>query len=462
MIRSPATSRGGMANASPMRAFDPEHLVRALAPFSAVERIWIAFSGGLDSACLLSAAAAVANRLPGPLSAVHLDHGLHPDSTRWAEHCQRVCGALGIPLVARRLAICPAPGASREAVAREARYAALAALLGPGELLLTAQHQDDQAETLLLALLRGSGPQGLAAMPLVSDLGPGRLMRPLLGVPRAALEAYAQVQGLTWVEDPSNASLSFDRNYLRHRVLPVLRERWPAVSATLARSAGHCAEAAALMEAQADQVLRGLGGGRSGTLSIPAIVQLNPPLARAVLRLWLRRQGRPLPDTAHLGRILTELIPARVDANPVVAWPGCEIRRFRDDLFALPPLPPRPTGGVRIWDTGELTLPAPLGTLERVPDSGSTAPLLSLLVRFGVEGQWCRPSGVGHRRPLKKLFQEAGVPPWLRPYVPLVFDGDRLVVVAGVCVCRELSGPESRTWTIRWRGHPWDGLGLFC
>lgn len=450
-----------MANASPMRAFDPEHLIRALVPFLAVERVWIAFSGGLDSACLLSAAAAVANRLPGPLSAVHLDHGLHPDSTRWAEHCQRVCGALGIPLVVRRLTISRAPGASLEAAAREARYAALAALLGPGELLLTAQHQDDQAETLLLALLRGSGPDGLAAMPLVADLGPGRLVRPLLDVPRSALEAYARVQGLTWVEDPSNASPSFDRNYLRHRVLPVLRERWPAASTTLARSAGHCAEAAGLIEAHAEQSLGGLGGKHPGTLSMLALACLDPPLARAVLRLWLRRQGRPLPDTAHLGRILTEVIPARVDANPLVAWPGCEIRRFRDDLFALPPLPPRPIGWARSWDSGVLTLPVPLGTLERLPDGGSTAPLQRLQVRFGVAGQWCRPGGVGHHRPLKKIFQEAGVPPWLRPYVPLTFDGDRLVAVAGVCVCPEPSEPDSRICMMRWSGHPWEVLGLF-
>jgi tRNA(Ile)-lysidine synthase len=449
-----------------MRAFDPEHLVRALAPFSAVERIWIAFSGGLDSACLLSAAAAVANRLPGPLSAVHLDHGLHPDSTRWAEHCQRVCGALGIPLVARRLAICPAPGASREAVAREARYAALAALLGPGELLLTAQHQDDQAETLLLALLRGSGPQGLAAMPLVSDLGPGRLMRPLLGVPRAALEAYARVQGLTWVEDPSNASLSFDRNYLRHRVLPVLRERWPAVSATLARSAGHCAEAASLIEDRAAERLAGLGGTRPGTLSIPALADLEPALSRAVLRLWLRRQGMTTPDSTHLVRILTEVLPAREDANPLVAWPGCEIRRYRGDLYALRPLPRPPTDQVLVWEGEVLALPLPLGILTRVwPQSGSRqvhgGSLKRHLVRFALQGQCCRPRGSGHRRSLKKLFQEAGVPPWLRPFVPLVFDGDRLVAVTGVCPCAGGQGGDAEGWRIGWRGHPWVELGFF-
>jgi tRNA(Ile)-lysidine synthase len=175
--------------------------------------------------------------------------------------------------------------------------------------------------------LTGLTAAGLAAMPLVSDLGPGRLVRPLLGVPRAALEAYARDQGLSWVEDPSNVVLAFDRNFLRRRVLPLLRERWPAASATLARSAAHCAEAAALIAEAADESLRGLGGSRPGTLSLPALARLDPPRARAALRLWLKRLGLPRPDTAHLGRILAEVLPARADANPLVAsLPGRPLR----------------------------------------------------------------------------------------------------------------------------------------
>ncbi|MGE5155518.1 MAG: tRNA lysidine(34) synthetase TilS, partial [Bdellovibrio bacteriovorus] len=320
-----------------MPAFDPEHLPALLAPFAGVPRLWIAFSGGLDSACLLHAASTVRQRLPGPLGAVHVDHGLHADSPRWSEHCRQVCDTLGVPLVIRRVAVDRAPGKSLEAAARAARYGALADRLGPGELLLTAHHQDDQAETLLLALLRGSGPEGLAAMPLVSDLGPGRLVRPLLGVPRAALEAYARDQGLSWVEDPSNRVLAFDRNFLRRCVLPILRERWPAASATLSRSAAHCAEALELVEAAAEDTLRGLAGSRFGTLSLPALGRLEPPRARAALRLWLKRLGLPRPDRAHLGRILTEVLPARADANPLVAWCGCEVRRYRGDLIAQKP-----------------------------------------------------------------------------------------------------------------------------
>jgi tRNA(Ile)-lysidine synthase len=444
-------------------AFSPELLVQALAPFTEAPRVWVAFSGGLDSTCLLSAAAAVATRLPGPLCAVHLDHGLHPESSFWAQHCGAVCQALGVPLTILRLSITRGTGESLEAVAREARYAALAALLRPRELLLTAQHRDDQAETLLLALLRGSGPEGLAAMPRVCDLGAGQLVRPLLGVSRAALEGYARKLSLRWVEDPSNASHSIDRNFLRHRVLPLVRTRWPEASATLARSAGHCAEAAGLVEAQAAQVLSSLGGTRPGALSIPALARLDPPLARAVLRLWLRRRGMPMPDTRHLGRILSEVLPARRDANPLVAWSGCEIRRYRGDLLAMTPLPPRPGAQSLAWREDVLTLPAPLGTLtRRSPFSRAQGRAAGhLAVRFGIEGQWCRPRPGGHRRSLKKLFQEAAIPPWLRPYVPLVFAGGDLVAIAGVCPCMAGSEPDLDDPGIGWSGHPWEGLGYF-
>lgn len=448
-----------------MPALDPEQIVQSLAPFVGVPRLWVALSGGLDSTCLLHAAAAVRDRLPGPLSAVHLDHGLHPDSARWAGHCRGLCVGLEVPLVIRRLRIHRRPGESLEAAAREARYLALAALLGPGEVLVTAQHRDDQAETLLLALLRGSGLDGLAAMPRVSDLGPGRLARPLLGVPRAALEAYALGQGLGWVEDPSNASLAFDRNYLRQRVIPLLRARWPAVSLTLARSAGHCAEAARLIEAQADQCLEGLAGSRWGTLSIPGLAALEPAQARVVLRLWLRRLGLPLPDSPHLSRVLTEVLPARRDSNPLVAWPGCEIRRYRGDLFALRPLPSPPTAAPLSWSGESLVLPPPLGILALIPVVGELpqglAKVSPFQVRFGLEGERYRRAGAGRQRPLKKLFQEAGIPAWLRPYVPLILAGDRLMAVAGVYPAVEGPGTGSAAFRVYWHGHPWEALGLF-
>ena len=453
-----------------MSALDPENLVSVLAPFQGAGRVWVAYSGGLDSTTLLSAAAAVRERLPGPLWAVHVDHGLHPDSARWAAHCQTVCDSLAIPFLARRLELRAAPGESLEAVAREARYGALATLLAPGDLLLTAHTQDDQAETLLLALIRGSGVQGLAAMPTVANLGTGRLVRPLLKARRHDLERYARTLGLSWVEDPSNGELSFDRNYLRNCVMPLIRGRWPSASSTLARSAAHCAEAAAVVDKAAGEALAGLAGERPGTVSIPGLLRLDTPLRKAALRVWLRRRGFLLPDTAHLERILAEVLPARADAAPLVAWRGCEIRRYRQDLFSLSPLPPSPLGIEISWKGATLDLPNGLGTLERCrpgsAERSATTALRTLTVRFALSELTCRPPGTAHHRPLKKIFQEAGIPPWLRPYVPLLFDGEELAALAGVCRCERARSDKGQDGTgpvaaVRWSGHPWEALGYF-
>jgi tRNA(Ile)-lysidine synthase len=463
-----------------MSAFDPQSLLPLLTACAPVGRVWAAYSGGLDSTALLRALAAVRERLPGPLSAVHIDHGLHPDSSAWAEHCHATCEGLAIPFLARRLDLKPAPGESLEARAREARYGAFATLLAPGDVLLTAHTQDDQAEPLLLALIRGSGVHGLAAMPVTADLGLGRLVRPLLQCSRADLEGYANTLGLTWLTDPSNAELTMDRNYLRNLVMPLMRERWPAVAATLSRSAAHCAEAAEVVDLVAGRELPTLGGERPGTLAITALGRLAPVVRKAVLRLWLRRRGFRVPSTAHLGRILTEVLPARSDAAPLVAWAGCEVRRYRTDLFALRPLPAPPLGLDLAWEGARLELPDGLGALVRDPGEGEAGVTAdrptSWRVRFGITEQGCRLHAGGPHRPLKKIYQEAGVPPWLRPYVPLVFDGEDLVAVAGVCSC-EPGAEDSRSGAVteeqepgvtatavevRWSGHPWESLGFFA
>jgi tRNA(Ile)-lysidine synthase len=299
-------------------------------------------------------------------------------------------------------------------------------------------------------------------MPAVAELGLGFLVRPLLETARAELATYATTLGLDWIEDPSNESLSLDRNYLRNLVLPVMRQRWPAVSTTLARSATHCAEAATAIDQVAGELLLGLGGKHPGTLSIAGLGRIALPLRKAVIRLWLRRRAFALPDTVHLGRILNEVLPARPDADPLVAWSGCEVRRYRDDLFGLRPLPDAPDSRPIPWSDGELELPDPLGALVLEDDDTAMRPG-ELAVRFGVTEQGCRAGGSDHERPLKKVFQDRGIPAWLRPYIPMVFDGDRLVAIAGVCACRdEDPAGAARSPRVRWSRHPWEGAGFFA
>jgi len=438
-----------------MAVFLPELLLPRLAPLPAARNGWVAYSGGMDSSVLLHALAAIRERLPFELGALHVDHGLHRDSGAWAAHCARTCERLRVPFRTRRLALTRSRGESPEAVAREARYASMARMLGPDNLLFTAQHRDDQAETLLLALLRGSGPAGLAAMPAVAPLGSGWLVRPLLGFGRAELRAYAEGRRLSWLEDPGNRDLGLDRNFLRHRVLPRLAERWPAGAAGIARSATHCAEAQAIIDDVTRNALPAAAGRQPGTLSIQYLLTLELPLRKAVLRRWFRDRDRVPPDSRHLGRILTEAMTARADANPLIAWPGCEVRRYRDDLFALAPLPPVPAPDPLPWRRGVLTLPEGLGALELLAADGRCLDPRELLapgltVRFGVPGLCCRQVWGGRRRPLKKLFQERGIPPWVRPYAPLVFARGELIAVGSTWTCR----PEDAAWwqefCVRW------------
>jgi tRNA(Ile)-lysidine synthase len=438
----------------------PDRLAAALAP-ATCRRLWIAYSGGLDSHVLLHAADGLRRELRLDLRAVHIHHGLQPAADDWARHCAEVCGGLGVPLETRRVAPQPGSGSGPEAAAREARYGAFRALLRPDEMLATAQHRDDQAETLLLALLRGAGVHGLAAMPAQAPLGAGTLLRPLLDLPRAALAAYARAHGLRWVEDPSNRDPMLDRNRLRHLVVPELRRRWPGLDKTLSRSADHCAEAAGLLDELADELLAGLGAGTAvvdglpAALSIAGLRRLTGPKRRLVLRRWLGQRGFPLPDMQRLHRITAELLNAAADRQPLVAWPGCEVRRHRDALHALAPLPPLPAGPLLPAPGAcALALPAPLGVLSWGldpawdPARDSTVADARISVQFAAAGLRCarvaRPSA-----DLKAVFQEAGIPAWLRPYVPLLILHDRLAGVGGVRLCG-----GGLAW-LRWEGHPW-------
>ncbi|EIC21694.1 tRNA lysidine(34) synthetase TilS [Thiorhodovibrio frisius] len=421
----------------------------SLAQHSAA-RVWIAFSGGRDSRALLHAAVQLVNSLPQALrpqlGAVHIDHGIHPNSADWAEHCRACCAALAVPIRVQTVAAAPQPGQSPEEAAREARWAVWQQLLAPGEQLWIAQHQDDQAETLLLALLRGAGVKGLAAIPRNRVLGAGQAVRPWLHCTGAQIAAYASAHGLEWIEDPSNQNTALDRNYLRQRILPLLRERWPAASATLARAAAHCGEAAKLLETAGADWLANAAGSAPERLSVSGLLSMPRDRRHAVLRHWLAQRGFRMPNHRRLEQISQSLLAARADASPLVAWSGCELRRYRDDLFALEPLPPAPVASMD-WPAGQpLHLGGRLGELSRpASHAASMLDAGALQVRFGLTGLRCRPRPDGPNRHLKALFQQQGVPAWLRPYVPLVFAGEQLVAVAGVALC------DGRLTALCWR-----------
>jgi tRNA(Ile)-lysidine synthase len=436
-------------------AITADDLAVTLSPFRSAAHWWLALSGGVDSVALLHLLHELRARLPGPwppLSALHIHHGLHPAADSWSDHCRELCERLDVAFVEARVVV-EATGHGIEAAARAARYAAFEAYLGDGELLLTAHHLDDQAETLLLRLLRGTGVGGAGAMPVARRLGRGTLLRPLLWVQRAEILEYATSRQLLWVEDPSNASTELDRNLLRREILPRLRSRWPRVVEQLARFAAHAREADELLTVLASQDLaQARLPSQPMALSIAALRALTPPRRRLLLRHWLRMQGYPPPSEAQLAQVAA--IPdAAADAEPRVCWPGVEVRRYRDALLAMAPL-------LRVghdWSAafappGAQSLPGG-GLLVSTPRVGGGLRAdrdYRIALRHG--GERCRPQGRAHSQSLKKLLQAAALPPWWRERLPLLWCGDELAAVADLWVCEGfVAAPGEPGWQLRWQ-----------
>lgn len=435
----------------------PQGLRAALAGLAAPPRWWIAYSGGLDSHVLLHLCSRLrAEDLEFPhLQAVHVHHGLHSEADAWAEHCQRICQSLDIPLMTLHVHAAAAHGESPEEAARRARYGAISAAMATGEALLTAQHADDQAETLLLQMLRGAGLAGLAGMPAKAVFPPGFLLRPLLHHSRQDLLDYACRHRLHWIEDPSNANTAFDRNFIRHQVLPLLQSRWPSAGRSLSRSAGHCAEALQQLDSLAQDLYQVSVREDGQSLSIQRLVSLTLADQRLVLRQWLRQAGFRMPSAAVIGRILNEVLPAEADRMPVVAWREGEVRRYRDGLFLLPPATAFDGHAVLPW-TGEdrLSLPQANGELQlTTPRPGRALDAAHwqkgpVEVRYRQGGERCRLAGRAGSHSLKHLFQEAGIPPWLRERAPLVYIAGELAAVADWWVAAPSAGSD---FSLRWR-----------
>ncbi|HET7845814.1 MAG TPA: tRNA lysidine(34) synthetase TilS [Xanthomonadales bacterium] len=384
----------------------------------------LALSGGLDSTTLLDALARSPAARARGLRAIHVDHGLHASSGEWAAHCRTLCAALDVALVATRVAIDPDDDAGPEGAAREARYGAIAVAMRDGEIVLTAQHADDQAETLLLRLLRGSGVDGLAAMRALRPFARGWLARPWLELPRAAIAAHAHARGLRWVDDPSNARRDADRNFLRHTVMPVLRERWPDADTLLARSAAHVAGAARCVDERVAVELARVQGVDPATLAFGRLDALPGFVRGAVLRAWLAANGCDAPLRA-VREIEAAAIAAREDAEPCVRIGAFAVRRYRDLLYVERWREPLPADWHAAWSgDASLALPYGHGTLSIAP-----AIPLPLEVRARRGGERIRVAANRPSQAVRTSLQSLGVPPWLRASAPCVWlDGELAAV----------------------------------
>jgi tRNA(Ile)-lysidine synthase len=415
---------------------------------------WLAYSGGLDSHVLLDLCMQLRKTQPFNLRVVHVHHGLSPNADQWTQHCQQTCAQYSIELLCLRVDARPPEGESLEAYAREKRYQALEQVLPAHDILLTAHHQDDQAETILLQLLRGAGPKGLAAMPRIKSLGQGLQGRPLLDCSRRDLQAYADAQALSWVEDESNQDSHYPRNFIRHELLPLLKTRWPAVEANLARSAAHCAEAQNLLHDFASQDLAQLAGSRPHTLSVKRLLELSLPRQRLSLRSWFENRGVQAPNSAKLFQIQQDVLQASWDSCPCIAWGAIELRRYQDDLFLLPLLPAHDVAQVYTWDLAQPLSIAGLGQLRRVaiPGQGLCPRIQQLEVRFRQGGEVFRKAN-GQHHELKKFFQEQGIPPWERDRLPLLWVKDELAAIPGYFIVDAFRAPSGEVGNgLEWYG----------
>ena len=410
----------------------------ALSPWvSSNSSLLLALSGGVDSVVLLHLLSQLAPRYSWRLSALHVHHGISPHADLWAAFCTDLCARYSIPLQVEQVDIAPLRELGIEAAARKLRHAALDRQ--PVDFISLAHHQDDQAETLLLQLLRGAGLRGASAMPIIRQrAGNPTQLRPLLNVTRRELTAYAQHHALQWVEDESNLDEDYPRNFMRHRVLPLLEQRFPAYRTTLARSARHFAEGNELLDQLAQIDAQGALQGK--TLAVERLRALPLPRAKNLLRYFLHHLGAPMPQAVQMDDMLQQLCEAKQGATIKITFGNWQLGRFKGKVYAFP-AQPEPDENFCVEWQGEASLELPTvgGTLYFEPVIGQGLSLkklsgerVTIRLRRGAE---CiciddkRPT-----RTLKNLLQELGLPPWQRERLPLLFCGESLIAIPGVGV----------------------------
>ena len=428
-----------------------------LKQLEAAPQILVGFSGGLDSTVLLHLLCELLP--PERITAVHIHHGLSGNADDWQQHAKALCHSLGVSLVTESVVV-NETGAGLESAARDARYKVFEECLVEDGLLLLGHHADDQVETVLFRLLRGSGARGLSGIPQYRAVGSGHLIRPLLSWPKSSLHAYAKSQQLAWIEDESNQLEQFDRNYLRHSVIPVLAQRWPDYVQGIMRTAEQSGQADQLADSVARGDLAGLDPRREQggwSLDLTQFVELEPLRQKNLLRYWPEVHGLPALGQTFIDEVMSSLLTAREDSEPKVMRADLQLCRYRQRLYLLR-LSGRPQADLGLclfWSVDEpLVLPdGNLLAAELVLGEGLRVDDISRLqVRFRRGGERCQPVGREHSNSLKKLLQEYGLEPWWRERVPLFYIDEQLVAVGNLWVCQNWQAePETEGLKILWQ-----------
>ena len=414
-----------------------EAIENQLKQYKNFENIYVAYSGGVDSHVLLHLCSSSVE-LMNKVTAVHVHHGLQKEADLWVKHCEKIAKNLSVDFKSFHVNASANPGESPEEAARNARYNALKPLIGMNDVLLIAQHRDDQLETVLLQLFRGAGLRGLSGIPESMPFGQGLMLRPLLNFAKSDIDDYAKKRRLNWVEDPSNQQNDMDRNYLRNIIIPQIKERWVACDKTVARSARHCAEAQLIVSAVAEELFYPVFDKTNRTLNITRLCEHKVPRQHLIIRHWFQLLGLKMPSQVFVERIQNEVVAAREDAEPMLCGQGFAIRRYRDNLYCVRLPEPEPPDEI-IW----LPTENMIGLTEKrrlfYVHSSAGIPYdkwqkAKVIVKFRDGGEKIRLPNRKDRHTLKKLFQEAGVPPWERDLVPLIYMDNKLAAVGDLWI----------------------------
>ena len=389
--------------------------------------IWVGYSGGMDSTVLLHCVKEL--NLSNVVKAIHVNHQLSANASTWSQHCQNFTSKHDIPLICEDVDVINT-GKGLEQAARESRYQVYAKHMQPGDVLLLGHHLDDQLETFHYRLIRGAGLTGLLGIRPVREFSNGKIVRPLLSVSRAEVEGYAQKAGLDWVEDESNSDESYDRNFLRNQIFPLIRERWPHFAQKWLQANTWLVEANELLEEYAEEDLERLGYREErlgSSISLDLLMKLSSKRQKTILRRWVAKSGYTAPSVAHLEQL--SMFHAEQDKEPALAWGQCELRRYAARLYLLSRLTGVSTS-LHCINSHRVSLPG--GGVLSLPKS---LDLTSLSIRFRQGGERCKPLARNHSQQLKKLLQEYKLEPWLRDRVPLLYASDELIAVGDLFVC---------------------------
>ena len=447
--------------------FEVKHLFEHLDKFNEANHLYVGYSGGLDSHVLVHVMVELVGKKK--ITVVHVNHQLSADSDIWQEHCEDICLELGVDIICKTVSI-KNRGTGIEDAAREARYGIFEKLLKKNDLLILAHHADDQIETMLFRLFRGSGIKGMSGMPTSRLLGNGELFRPLLPFFRRDLESYALANQINWIEDDSNLDVAFDRNFIRHKLIPTINERWPNSSFQLNRSANIFAESDFLINilAQKDFAIVTEVSERVGwSISIDKLNGFEIIRQKNILRYWFNLHNLTLPSYAVLDNALDQMIGSKADAEPIVSWGDLQLRRFNKKLYLLPFNFDDPNysfkkkKGLELlekysikWDgSSQLILPdsSSLCVKRKIKGGLKMDFKKNLEIRFRSGGERCKPKGRSGSNTLKKLFQEYLLEPWLRNNIPLIYIDNHLAAVGDLWVCDEFCAePDELGIQLEW------------